>query len=777
MPRTLIPRRRKAARGSDLRVEALESRRLLNADPWLPFPGLTPSQVGPALAGLYIPHPRATAVGYSPVTVTSDLVAHPLGPNVALPSVSPAASATFVNTDTTTQGNWESAYGADGFDLAQDPSGNNPTIPAYATVAVTGAQLYTWSGSTADPRALQQSAPGSTNRVAATWYAGGSFGFDVHITDGAAHQIALYAMDFDNHNRAETVQVVDDATGAVLSTQTLNGFQNGVYLVWGVTGDVTFEVTNTAPGNNAVVSGLFFGGAPVVTNPVASASFVRTDAITEGNWRANYGADGFDIAQDPSSNDPTIPAYATVAVSGASLYTWNGNASDVRALQQSAPGSTNRIAATWYSGGSFSIDIHLTDGSTHQIALYAMDFDNHNRAETVQVVDDATGIVLNTQNLSGFQNGVYLVWNVKGNVTFKVINTGPANAVISGLFFGAEATPFSAPYTPAEVRHAYGVDQLSQNGAGQTIAIVDAFDAPNIANDLAVFDQSFGLPAANLIKAEPQGTPSFNANWALEISLDVEWAHAIAPAATILLVEAQSSSLSNLLSAVNYAVQQGANQVSMSWGGGDFVGETSNDSVFNHPGVTFLASAGDNGAGVEYPAASPYVTGVGGTSIQIDSSSNRLSETAWGGSGGGTSVGESRPSFQNGFQGSSGRDVPDVSYLADPNTGVVVYDSSSGGFFQVGGTSAGAPAWAGLIALVNQGRAALGKSSIGTGQTYGTNSVLYALAGGSSYTNPNGDFFDIISGSNGNSATTGYDRVTGLGSPVANKLVPDLINS
>jgi subtilase family serine protease len=332
--------------------------------------------------------------------------------------------------------------------------------------------------------------------------------------------------------------------------------------------------------------------------------------------------------------------------------------------------------------------------------------------------------------------------------------------------------PVSAPYSPAQIRHAYGVDQLSQTGAGQTIAIIDAFDDPTIANDLAAFDQLFNLPAANLIKATPQGTPSYDSGWSTEIALDVEWAHAMAPGATILLVEAKSASLSNLLSAVDYAVANGANQISMSFGGTEFPTELSSDSHFNHPGVSFFASAGDSAGQVLYPATSPYVTAVGGTSISLDAAGNRISEVAWSDSGGGLSNYETRPSYQAGFNPGSNRGTPDVASDAAPGTGLYVYGSS--GLFQVGGTSAGAPVWAGLAALVNQGRAAAGRSPIGTGHTYGLNDVLYALAGTSAYAT---DFFDVTAGSNGNAAKTGYDLVTGLGSPVANRLVPDLIQA
>ena len=365
-------------------------------------------------------------------------------------------------------------------------------------------------------------------------------------------------------------------------------------------------------------------------------------------------------------------------------------------------------------------------------------------------------------------------------VSLASVNNAIAQAAARTVSAADSIGPAVAgPYTPSQIRKAYGVNQLAYDGTGQTIAIIDAYDNPTIATDLANFDTKFGVPTANFTKVYTSGSsatstpPATDPNWALEIALDVEWSHVIAPAAKILLVEAASANGYDLFNAVNYAVSQGANQVSMSFGGGEYSGVSSLDSFFNHPGVSFFASAGDNGAEVEYPAVSPYVTGVGGTTISLDAAGNKISESTWSGSGGGTSLYVARPSYQNGFQASSDRGVPDVSYDANPNSGVYVLDNGS--YYQVGGTSAGSPQWAGLAALVNQGRTAQGLAPIGTGLTYGLNSALYSLAGGSSYSNANGDFLDITTGSNGNPVSTGYDTATGLGSPVANILVPDLI--
>ena len=353
----------------------------------------------------------------------------------------PAAAVSFVGTDTTSQGNWKPTYGSDGWDIPSDASSNNPKIPSYASVSLSGISTYTWAASTAQIRAPQKSATGSTDRVAGVWYAANSESIDIHLSDGNSHQIAIYALDWDYNNaRAERVDVIDDATGALIDTRDISSFQNGVYLAWNVKGNVTLKVTNTSGASgNAVISGLFFGTANSPLTPAATASFIQTDTTSQGNWKSTYGGDGWDIKADGSSNNPSIPSYATVAISGASPYTWASSTTQTRALQKSAAGSTGRVAGTWYAANSENVDIHLNDGNVHQIAIYALDWDyNGVRAERVDVIDDATGLVIDTRNVSSFQNGAYLVWNVKGNVTLKVTNTAGSsgNAVISGLFFG-----------------------------------------------------------------------------------------------------------------------------------------------------------------------------------------------------------------------------------------------------------------------------------------------------------------------------------------------------
>jgi subtilase family serine protease len=337
---------------------------------------------------------------------------------------------------------------------------------------------------------------------------------------------------------------------------------------------------------------------------------------------------------------------------------------------------------------------------------------------------------------------------------------------------------------PSAIASVYNLSPTASSGSGQIIAIVDAFHDPNALSDLNTFNLQYGYPQLATCtslsqsgpcfeQADPQGTPKVNSGWVLEESLDIEWAHAEAPGAKIVLVEAASNSNSNLFGAVSYANSIGATEVSMSWGGGESSSETSFDSDMAHAGTFYTASAGDSGHGAEYPAASPNVIAVGGTTLNGCSGTSCArfsSETTWSGSGGGASAVEPIPGYQSGYTGpvsgaatisaltASKRGIPDVSFDANPNTGVSIYDSTrdqgQSGWFTVGGTSVGAPNWAGILAA---------GSSAGSTALQG-DSAIYS----SGYKT---NLRDITSGTNGTCGTdctagTGYDLVTGLGSPV-----------
>jgi len=309
--------------------------------------------------------------------------------------------------------------------------------------------------------------------------------------------------------------------------------------------------------------------------------------------------------------------------------------------------------------------------------------------------------------------------------------------------------------TPDEIKNIY---HLQKNGGKGTIVIVGAYDDATIESDLAVFSKTFNLPACTSANGcftkHKIGSPKTNTGWAGETSLDVEWAHAIAPEAKIVLVEAATPSGANLLKAIDYAASvKDASAISMSWGGGEFPEEVSLDAHFKSVSdAPFFASSGDNGTGASWPASSPYVIGVGGTHVSLSSNGSFSKETAWEGSGGGVSAYEKEPAFQSNYsipKAGGMRAIPDVSYDADPASGFPVY--RNGKWLTVGGTSAGAPQWAAIAALGN----------VDIKQVYADKSGSDA----SKY------FRDITSGENGDCgyiciARSHYDYVTGLGSPL-----------
>jgi subtilase family serine protease len=376
---------------------------------------------------------------------------------------------------------------------------------------------------------------------------------------------------------------------------------------------------------------------------------------------------------------------------------------------------------------------------------------------------------------------------------------------------------FAPPYTPAQIRHAYGFDQLaaSNTGAGQTIAIVDAYYDPTIASDVATFSSQFGLPQLDGLNGNGTFTQIDLSNrtlspsrddWTIETALDVEWAHAIAPQANIVLVEAASdragpdNAPDDMLTAVDVArgavtsingnpvtdingnsvsaAIAGVSVISMSWGVPEGSIETNFDfhmqTPTGHQSITFIASSGDSGAPADWPAVSPYVVAAGGTTLNLNQTTGAWSsETGWGngrlswlfgGSGGGISKYEAKPSYQSSVtQSSTRRTTPDISFDSDPNTGYYVYDGANGGWYgYVGGTSEASPQLGAMVALADQLRGSAGTLN-------GATQTLPAI-----YAAPSSDFHDIVKGNNGYAAGPGYDLVTGRGSPIANLLVPYL---
>jgi hypothetical protein len=333
--------------------------------------------------------------------------------------------------------------------------------------------------------------------------------------------------------------------------------------------------------------------------------------------------------------------------------------------------------------------------------------------------------------------------------------------------------------TPTLLTDAYGLNaitfttpsgvEVKGDGTGQTIALIEAYHDPTLASDLQTFDQAYNLPNPSLDVVNLGGTKS-NPSWSLEESLDVEWAHAIAPGANLVVVEASSQSLAALQAAINTARNiPTVNVISMSLGFPEstYHGSLNLTTPPGHIGITFVAASGDSGlaGGSDWPAVSPDVLAVGGTTLYVSGSGQYLSEVAWSGSGGGQSHYVAEPEYQRSVSNSGRRLTPDVAFDGDPNTGVEVYQTSPytgiGSWEIVGGTSLGTPAWAAIIAIADQGRALEGKGSLdGPSQTLPT---LYAL--------PSSDFHAIASYRPGRAA------VMGRGSPNGPALIAGLVGS
>jgi subtilase family serine protease len=336
------------------------------------------------------------------------------------------------------------------------------------------------------------------------------------------------------------------------------------------------------------------------------------------------------------------------------------------------------------------------------------------------------------------------------------------------------------------VKKAYN---LPGTGGKGTIAIIAAYDHPNIASDLVAFDKAFGIAACTVankcLEINPMNAAAKDdTGWSMETALDTEWAHALAPNAKILVVEAASDSGTNLLKAVDYARSRpDVVAVSMSWGGDEFASETSLDRHFAaSSSIAFFASSGDDGTGASWPAASPYVISVGGTSLSLDAKGALVYEKAWTGSGGGVSTFENEPAYQNIYsipRSGGKRAIPDVAFAADPQHGFSVYhapdstsakstsktssngasNASAKNWYVVGGTSAGAPQWAAIADLAFAAKDPISPSK------------LYADKASATYAKY---FRDITSGTNGDcgyfcAARKHYDYVTGLGSPVTDR--------
>ncbi|MBU1042877.1 MAG: immunoglobulin domain-containing protein [Candidatus Omnitrophica bacterium] len=423
-----------------------------------------------------------------------------------------AGIAEFVKRDTTTQGNWIGAYGVDGYNVI----GDSVNYPSNAQVSNSGSAQWVWNSSTSEVRALEKAA--GTDRIAGCWYGFSSFDINVSITDGQTQQVGIYCLDWSSTARRQTVQILDAGNQAVLDTQVINtSFDDGIYLVWNISGSVIIRLIKTS-GDNAVISGVFFGGpgiagvAPsIITEPEgvtiiegqsavfnvtangsdpltyqwyrddiiidgatassyttpaavladnglsfkvtitndygtitsneavlnvdpagnAAAVFINSDIATQGNWIGQYGADGYNVIGDTVN----YPSYAQVSRSNSGQWVWNSATTNASALEKVL--GSDRIAGCWYGSPSQDIQVNITDGQTHQMAIYCLDWESSARRQRVEVLDAVSKAVLDIQELNNaFTNGVYLAWNISGSVIIRITQTGTDNTVVSGIFFG-----------------------------------------------------------------------------------------------------------------------------------------------------------------------------------------------------------------------------------------------------------------------------------------------------------------------------------------------------
>ncbi len=409
--------------------------------------------------------------------------------------------------------------------------------------------------------------------------------------------------------------------------------------------------------------------------------------------------------------------------------------------------------------------------------------------QSVSVASDGPPVTAGPPSVLGLLgNGPWQVDNNTAGVN-RACAASSTDASCNALVLEPDTTPGQSPFgtsglgrakhdgtfgsnylalSPAQIITAYNFPTTNSTGGlpgtGKTIAIVDAYDDPSIASDLATFDTQFGIPQLAscvitptsgpcLQKVNWQGGttyPAYDQGWAMEISLDVEWAHAIAPGASILLVEANSNQWPDLVRSLPYASAH-AQYVSMSFGGTELSGEKTYDLGFTSTSTSYFAAAGDTGLGTEWPSTSPKVISVGATTLNLTTSGTISSETGWTSGSGGCSTYETATTNQASYPTyaqvscAGKKATPDVAADGDPNTGGYVYNSNNyygtTGWFTVGGTSLATPIWA--------ARAANSGVTINSAYIYGTNTI---------------NFHDITVGGNSAGCLVGLDLSTGLGS-------------
>jgi hypothetical protein len=595
-----------------------------------------------------------------------------------------------------------------------------------------------------------------------------------------------------------TTGFVSGTEGVVSSTASITGTY---YLVEGATGAMTAPYDLSAvvmpmavPSQNVLVSGE--GATGTLTGQLDLSGLAVTAGQTVVASVGTNGPNGNDSrfglqAFDPSGNlvAAGVPSSTDVNSTVSFTATSTGTYAFVISSADASPLGTYGLSAVAIPGPQVTDGLDNAGGSISSGQSATGSFEGQFDAYTVTVAAGQMiqiAITGSSATAAIFDPAGTLV-SANGSALASSAGTYTIVAESSNGQIGSYTLSLDLGFPPATIDTAYSINQISFDGAsgtgaGQTIAIVDPYNNPDIETDLAAFDSAMNLPAppsfevvdenGNTVNPATTAAPPSSAasSTLFEIDLDVEWSHAVAPDADIVLVEAASLDNSDLTTAIQTAAGlPGVSVVSMSFTSSTALSQSTFTTPSGHAPVTFIASSGDSGQGTYYPAALPNVLAVGGTTLQVaDSTDDYQSETLWsntgGGSGGYGVNSGAEPAYQTADDPSAGgRVYPDVAFDGDPNTGVLTYglmDATNGDPWSVGaGTSLGAPAWSGLIAIADQGRVAAGLPPLDGG-----NDVLPLL-----YNLPATDFHKVGSGV--------FNTGTGLGSPVANLLIPDLVDS
>ncbi len=379
-------------------------------------PSATPAQLKAALLAGVTYDPNLAGVNGLPNKVLTVGVANAFGAvqNILNP---------FVGSNTAHQGNWVNFYGSTGAFVV----GESTTFPSFVTAAQTGGAPVILSNETRNLAALQQISD-SSGRISAYEASATSETINLNFTDGLSHQTSIYLADLDNKHRVETVAILDGTTGTLLNYQTISNFAKGEYLTWNLRGNVTIEVFASA-GPSAVYSGIFFD-----TPTTSPATTISTDTTTRGyNWRNQYGSQGAVVV----GNTSQTPAYVSfVNLNGETGTVLKSSTRSVTSLQKVDDVNTG-VQAYWSTTTSMDVNLGINDGLVHNITLYLADYTHRRRQERIQVINSATDTILAQQDISNFNNGEFITFGVSGSTTFRIINTGPSSAVLSGIFFDA----------------------------------------------------------------------------------------------------------------------------------------------------------------------------------------------------------------------------------------------------------------------------------------------------------------------------------------------------